>query len=110
MRSVFIYLVQKRTGRTKAVSDRTMIPEWASNADLCDVRALGKLRRISPRKFAIGMDGTCATWRNGSAVAISELTALLLSAVLKRGMCPIAYSTHSLRAWGWGGDLVILSH
>ena len=73
----------------------------ATNADLCVVRALkAKLQNMFPRKFEIGLNNTFAAWGNGSAITSSQLTALLRSAVFKRGLNPSAHPLHSLTGGG----------
>ena len=61
---------------------------------------VGRVTEYAPRKFAIGLNNTFATWGNGSAVTSSQLGALLGSAVFKRGLNTSAYSLSSLRAGG----------
>ena len=59
------------------------------------------------RKFAIGLENTFATWRNGDSIKSSELTALLRSDVLKGGLNHGAYS---LSIPSGRGGLVIFGH
>ena len=84
-----------------------IIPLGSTNADLRAARALVKLHATYPCKFHMWVEKVFPSWRAGSAIQGRALTALLRSAVFKRGLNPGAYSLHSLRA---GGESIISDH
>ena len=82
------------------IRPHTKIPEGQPNCELCVVRALCELHVVYPNKFALATGSPFAAWKGGGAITGGHITALLRSAVFRKGANPGAYSLHSLRAGG----------
>ena len=82
------------------VRSHNIIPRDVPNSHLCPVRGLKSLWVISPSKFQRGNDRVFASRKSGRPIKPDRVVALLRMAVFEQGMCPTAFSLHSLRSGG----------
>ena len=82
------------------VRSHNLIPEGAENSKLSPVRSLAKLWKLCPAKFERNNERVFASWRSGKPIKPDIVLSLLRMAIFEQGMCPNAFSLHSLRAGG----------